>query len=41
MNLDKLPAESPPEASAAPAPDPAPAHAGKTRSASGKSGNPK
>ena len=43
MNLDKLPAESPPEesASASPAPEPAPVHPAKTRSASGKSANPK
>jgi lipopolysaccharide export system protein LptC len=43
MNLDKLPAESPPDpsAAAAPPPDPAPVHPGKSRSASGKSGNPK
>jgi lipopolysaccharide export system protein LptC len=43
MNLDKLPAESPPDqsADAAPAPDPAPVHPAKARSASGKSANPK
>ena len=43
MNLDKLPAESPPEetASAPPAPEPAPVHPARTRSASGKSANPK
>jgi lipopolysaccharide export system protein LptC len=41
MNLDKLPAESPPDQSEAAAPtlDPAPARPGKTHSASGKSGN--
>jgi lipopolysaccharide export system protein LptC len=43
MNLDKLPAESPPGAadSAPAAPDPAAARPGKTRSVSGKPANPK
>ena len=43
MNLDKLPAETPPDQSEAAAPtlDPAPVRPGKTHSASGKSGNPK
>jgi lipopolysaccharide export system protein LptC len=42
MNVDKLPAESPPEqpANASPAPEPV-AHPAKTRSVSSKSANPK
>jgi lipopolysaccharide export system protein LptC len=43
MNLDKLPDESPPDPTAAAAadPEPAPLHPAKTRSVSGKNGNPK
>jgi lipopolysaccharide export system protein LptC len=43
MNLDKLPDESPsdPPAAAAAEPEPAPLHPAKTRSVSGKNGNPK